>query len=322
GSLSYFASAGIPSSELSEFKIKLSDDLINLLHEEGGILWIKSHADILDKSLKEFTKILNVHSFIIGNISDLHTRSKDRIEIDNMLNNIKSEPITDFNKNMIFFLDKSKTNKLFATYEVRILKSFLQTVSVIYENMVLYSQLRQLYEKKAQEAILDGLTKIYNYRYFMQELEKEINRATRYSQIFSLLMIDIDHFKRYNDNYGHVAGDRILQNLANLLLGNIRNTDTVARYGGEEFVIILPGLDRKEALKLGEKLRKLVSNFSFKNDDIKEDCHITISIGIACLPDDSAERSELIKSADKALYYAKQTGRDKVCSSADFPEEL
>lgn len=318
GILKYYASAGIPSSELSDLNLKLSENFVKLLHEEGGIIWIKSQADILDKSLKEFSNILNVNSFIICNISDLHTRSQDRIEIDNIVNNIKSHNLDGYSENIIFFLDKSKTKKLFATYEVRILKSFLQTVSVIYENMVLYSKLHKLYEKKAQEAILDGLTKLYNYRYFMQELKRETNRAKRYNQLFTLFMLDIDNFKNYNDTYGHVAGDKILQTISELLLKNIRNTDTVARYGGEEFVIILPGTNREEAISLAEKIRILIADHNFYNDEMQKECKITISIGIACFPDDNEDGTELIKSADKALYHAKQTGRNKVCSKIDY----
>ena len=318
GSLEYFASAGIPSSELTEFKLKLSEDFIKLLHDEGGILWIKSRAEILDKSLLELSNILNISSFIMCNISDLHTQTNDRIEIDKIFNSIKPPQNIDYNENIVFFLDKSKNKKLFATYEVRILKSFLQTVSVIYENMVLYSKLHQLYEKKSQEAILDGLTRLYNYRYFMQELERESNRANRYKQAFSLFMLDIDKFKNYNDTYGHLAGDRILQTISELIIKNIRNTDTVARYGGEEFVVILPGLKRKEALALAEKLRNIVAEYTFYNEEIKQNCHITISIGVACFPEDNENPSELIKSADKALYHAKQTGRNKVCNVTDI----
>ena len=313
GSLKYFASAGIPSSELAEFNLKFSEDFIKLLQDEGGILWIKSKADILDKTLLDFSNILNVNSFIICNIADLHTQTHDRKELDN----IKSSQISEYNENIIFFIDKSKTKKLFATYEVRILKSFLQTVSVIYENMILYTKLHQLYEKKSQEAILDGLTKLYNYRYFMQELEREANRARRYNQPFSLFMLDIDKFKNYNDTYGHPAGDRILQTISKLILQNIRNTDTVARYGGEEFVVILPGLKREEAMALADKLRTLIAEHIFYNEDTKENCTITISIGVACFPDDSDNSADLIKSADKALYQAKQTGRNKVCSALD-----
>ncbi|MBN1408553.1 MAG: diguanylate cyclase [Calditrichaceae bacterium] len=314
GSLQYFASAGIPSSELAEFNLKLSEDFIKLLHDEGGILWIKSKADILDKSLLEFSNILNVNSFIICNIADLHTQTSDRIELEN----IRSSQLNAYNENLIFFIDKSKTKKLFATYEIRILKSFLQTISVIYENMILYSKLHQLYEKKSQEAILDGLTKLYNYRYFIQELERETNRAKRYDQVFSLFMLDIDKFKNYNDTYGHPAGDVILKTISKVLIENIRNTDTVARYGGEEFVVILPGLERDEAIVLAEKLRTLISEHLFYNEDTKENCKITISIGVACFPEDNENPSDLIKSADKALYQAKQTGRNKVCSLLDI----
>ncbi len=318
GSLEYFASAGIPSSELTELKLELSEDFIKLLHDEGGILWIKSRAEILDKSLLELSNILNVSSFIMCNISDLHAQTNNRIEIDKIFKSIKPSQNIEYNENILFFLDKSKAKKLFATYEVRILKSFLQTVSVIYENMVLYSKLHQLYEKKSQEAILDGLTRLYNYRYFMQELERESNRANRYKQAFSLFMLDIDKFKNYNDTYGHLAGDRILQTISELIVKNIRNTDTVARYGGEEFVVILPGLKRKAAVALAEKLRNIIVEHAFYNEEIKQNCQITISIGVACFPEDNDNPSELIKSADKALYHAKQTGRNKVCSVTDI----
>ena len=105
--------------------------------------------------------------------------------------------------------------------------------------------------------------------------------------------------------------------VSKLILQNIRNTDTVARYGGEEFVVILPGLKREEAMALADKLRTLIAEHLFYNEDTKENCTITISIGVACFPDDSDNSADLIKSADKALYQAKQTGRNKVCSALD-----
>lgn len=314
-SLTYFSSAGIPPSELTELTLTLSPDFLKQIKAEGGFLWIKVASDIVNQSLLNLAKLLNTTSFIIGNLADLHTSSADRLELGEAIEKSLLDLNIQFAKNLIFFIDKNKIPDNFATYEIRILKSFLQTVSVIYENMVLYARLRKLYEIKAQEATRDGLTKLYNYRYFMQELERETNRARRFKTSFSLLMIDIDFFKKYNDQYGHLEGDRVLQTMSNLFMQNTRTTDTVARYGGEEFVVILPGLKKKDAKFIGEKLRNLIANHDFFNEEMKTHCRITISIGLANNPEDSQDPAVLLKLADKALYKAKHEGRNKVCVS-------
>ncbi len=161
-------------------------------------------------------------------------------------------------------------------------------------------------------SILDGLTGLYNHRYFQERLQEEFERARRYRRYISLIMLDIDYFKKINDTYGHLAGDFILRELARLIRKNIRKSDIPARYGGEEFAIVLPETDLKGAGKLGERLRENVEReaFYFEGHRIR----VTISLGVAShLPvTDSKGPRDLLEAADKALYYSKAHGRNRL----------
>ncbi len=167
-----------------------------------------------------------------------------------------------------------------------------------------------LHSELTRLATTDGLTGLYNHRMFQERLTEEIMRAKRYKRKLFILMIDIDHFKKFNDMYGHQTGDEVLKTVARIIKENTRSIDFAARYGGEEFVIILPDTDCKNALTVAERLRKAVENFPFFLKDGTK-TKITISIGIACYPEDSVDKDDLIKKADKALYHAKQTGRNR-----------
>ncbi len=155
----------------------------------------------------------------------------------------------------------------------------------------------------------DGLTGIYNKRYYMEALEKEISRARRYRRPLSLIMFDIDHFKRINDTYGHLAGDFVLRKLATVIKEKIRKEDFFARYGGEEFSIILPELPLDKAGAFGEKIRHLVEHTNFVFEGIR--IPITISVGVATFDFAMQSSEELILLADQNLYEAKRTGRNK-----------
>ncbi|MES0492161.1 MAG: GGDEF domain-containing protein [Leptospirales bacterium] len=161
-------------------------------------------------------------------------------------------------------------------------------------------------------AVKDGLTGLYNHRYFYEKLKEEFTRVKRYGKTVVLLMIDIDHFKQYNDEFGHVAGDFILKEVAANLQEESRETDTVARYGGEEFVIIAPEMSKAQAKPFAERVRQLIVDFEFKNEQISAGKHLTISIGVGVYPGDGDTFDELIQATDKALYRAKETGRNKV----------
>ncbi len=155
---------------------------------------------------------------------------------------------------------------------------------------------------------VDGLTQIFNKRYFMETLEREISRAQRYQRSLSLIMFDLDHFKSVNDTYGHLAGDYVLKHLASVIKNRIRREDVIARYGGEEFAIILPEIDHENALVFAEKIRRLVerTQFNFENTPLP----ITISVGVATATADVTGPDELIRRSDEKLYEAKASGRN------------
>lgn len=160
-------------------------------------------------------------------------------------------------------------------------------------------------EKKyyAELAMLDGLTGLYNRRYFKELINMEFTRLKRYTTDLSLLMIDIDNFKDYNDTHGHPAGDEILKKAAEVFKNSLREADIVCRYGGEEFLAMLLQTDKKGAGLVAERLRMQSSLY----------LPLTISIGVATYPGDGQNIDSLIEKADAALYKAKQTGKNKVC---------
>jgi two-component system, cell cycle response regulator len=158
---------------------------------------------------------------------------------------------------------------------------------------------------------VDGLTQIYNKRYFLETLEREISRAQRYHRDLSLIMFDIDHFKKVNDTFGHLAGDAVLKQLASVLKARIRREDIMARYGGEEFAVILPEISSVNATTFAEKVRRIVEKTSFKFED--NQIPVTVSIGVAAVAPGVQSPLEFIKLADDKLYQAKIEGRNRVC---------
>jgi two-component system, cell cycle response regulator len=161
-------------------------------------------------------------------------------------------------------------------------------------------------------AVRDELTGLYNYRYLHTRLNEEFKRAERYRDPLACAMIDIDHFKDFNDRFGHDVGDRVLAEVAGRLQGGVREIDVVARYGGEEFLLVLPSTHFAGALAVADRVWRAVREAPFR---IEADPHpVTISIGVALFPSrDVKTKDQLLKSADKALYQAKQDGRDRIC---------
>jgi two-component system cell cycle response regulator len=161
-------------------------------------------------------------------------------------------------------------------------------------------------------AHLDGLTEVYNHRYFQNFLEKEISRANRNERNISLIMIDVDHFKMFNDENGHQEGDLVLKELCRLIQANLREYDLLARYGGEEFVVVLPETEKQAAETVAEKLRLIINENRFAGE--QKNYHVTVSMGVAGIrpAHDPFRRDELIGFADKALYTSKRQGRNRV----------
>jgi diguanylate cyclase (GGDEF)-like protein len=163
------------------------------------------------------------------------------------------------------------------------------------------------------ESQSDSLTSLFNMRYFRRQLVEEFSRAQRYNHPLSLIMIDVDHFKSYNDRNGHPAGDIVLKEVARILIRNVRGTDIVARYGGEEFVVLLPETPADAAASVAEKIRKTVEEHHFPFRETQSGGRLTVSIGVGSFPDPRVTSDQdMIESADKALYAAKQNGRNQV----------
>jgi two-component system cell cycle response regulator len=158
----------------------------------------------------------------------------------------------------------------------------------------------------------DGLTGLYNYREFHRQTTEEVERCRRYGRTFSLLMLDIDHFKAINDTYGHLAGDDALRALAAAIQREVRPTDVIARYGGEEFVMVLPETSGSGALALAERLCRGVAEhtISLSKD---QTLSLSVSIGVAAYPEDADSVHKLLSAADQALYVAKSEGRNRAC---------
>lgn len=191
--------------------------------------------------------------------------------------------------------------------QLQILKSAMRHLALALKNAMLYREVKQ-------HADLDGLTLVHNRRHFDARLAEETERHIRYAQPFTLMMLDIDHFKPINDTYGHQAGDAVLKQLAGLLRSTLRTTDYVARYGGEEFVVILPYTPDEQAILLAERLRGTIETHSFSHEGVR--IPVTVSIGLSPVPETQAQTAEqILGDADRALYRAKACGRNRVCSA-------
>lgn len=167
------------------------------------------------------------------------------------------------------------------------------------------------FEHQYKLATTDGLTDLYNHRYFQEQIRMHIENSKRYQTEFSLIIIDIDYFKKFNDNFGHQSGDAVLRQVAQTLKRNVRATDIVCRYGGEEMSIILPNTSKEVAYSTAEKICERVASRKFKLSNGKE-AGVTISLGVSTFPHDGANAEEIIESADKRLYEAKNSGRNRV----------
>ena len=205
--------------------------------------------------------------------------------------------------NGIIVADNFITRKPITKDDIRMLTMLANQAGLAIENS-------QLYEKTVRQANMDSLTELWNHGYFQYLLRTELEKSKAQQTPLSLIMIDIDDFKVYNDELGHQAGDKILKELAFLLKKQSRKMDYVCRYGGEEFTIILPQTDERETFLLAERIRENVKKHPFIHEEILPNKHLTISLGIATFPKNGALPSELIKASDNALYQAKNKGKD------------
>lgn len=190
------------------------------------------------------------------------------------------------------------------------IKVYIDSITPVISNLRLLESLNNM-------ASVDTLTKVYNRRYLEKYLEEQIEISKENNLHLSVIMLDIDFFKRFNDTYGHDAGDYVLMHFADTLKFNVRESDVVSRYGGEEFVVVLPGTDLHGAYSVAEKLRKKVEDMSLTAISNEAPPKITCSLGISSYPLHGNNIDKLIQSADKALYKAKNSGRNRTCIFGD-----
>jgi diguanylate cyclase (GGDEF)-like protein len=286
----YFADP--QTNELSVVKTKKEDRKLVIKAKKGDIFdsWIIRHASplIIEDTKKDFRFDLE------------KLKSQDMRPISSF---IGAPLISDHKFLGILRLDNPAPS-FYAQDDLRLLVTICDLGSVALEN-------GELFHKTQNLAIHDGLTSLYTKGYFLERLKEECKRSIRQRVSFSLLMLDIDHFKDYNDKFGHTAGDIVLKSLSSGITDFLKGLGPiVSRFGGEEFCVILPRTDKKKAASLAEELRVLIEK---KKINLRGwETSITVSIGVAAFPGDTSEESDLILKSDRAMYEAKQKGRNQV----------
>jgi diguanylate cyclase (GGDEF)-like protein len=190
------------------------------------------------------------------------------------------------------------------------LQSLAGPASIAVENVLLHAE-------ATRASTIDQMTGVWNYRYLMTSLNREVERAHRFDRSLSVLMLDLDHFKRVNDAHGHQRGDAVLREFATRVQAEIREVDTLARYGGEEFAVVLPETTATGAENLAERICRAIRSRPFGTDDGEVPISVTVSIGGAVYPEHGGSSRELIQRADRALYVAKSSGRNRWSMAVD-----
>jgi len=193
----------------------------------------------------------------------------------------------------------------FSRTDFELFHVLVNIISISIENAQHYEEIKNL-------SLTDEMTKLHNYRSFISRLKEEVNRAKRNQSQVSLVILDIDHFKNYNDTLGHQAGDEALREVGKVLRKTVRDEDIVSRYGGEEFCVIFPGIGDEENANLGERIRQKIEAHKFYKEKVQPVGQLTISLGGSTYPDDASEIHGLIQKADEALYQAKHLGRNQI----------
>ena len=200
----------------------------------------------------------------------------------------------------LILLPRRRDNREYGLLDIQYITQIVRFASIAIENANLYWQ-----------ATTDRMTKLFSHHFFQKNLDDEMNRTRRYGTTFSLIMLDIDHFKKFNDTYGHLQGDIIIKDIAKILRKSVRTIDFSARYGGEEFAVILPEVDVEGAVVVAERIRVSVEDYPFPGDE--GPLHVTVSIGLAEFkPERMHSPSQIIAVADKALYQSKELGRNRI----------
>jgi diguanylate cyclase (GGDEF)-like protein len=280
----------------------------------GKIVGIKGNSQDISPGM-EFSINKGLYSFVFQkrkmvNISDFlpyqgkYYRFFPNERQDSSIRSLVIFPITDdeFRCRGVFSVESNEPNQ-FTNEIMQIFSTLMENASVAFTRAVLYQRMELL-------ATTDGLTGLNNHRHFQEILSKELERARRYRHPLSLLLMDIDHFKTFNDTYGHPVGDLVLKEISLCIQKSIRTNDIPARYGGEEFTVIIPETNQANAMIIAERVRTTIENHVIHS--LEKQLRVTVSIGCASYPAQASSQQELIDLADKALYYSKGHGRNQV----------
>ncbi len=285
-----------------------------LIQENSSL--IKSNESI-KKQLEETTALYDITKEMCKYLDEDKVFEIFKEQVAKYTKNCKCEffdagvdDLSAYNKEIIIPLeiDRKKVGYLAAA---GVLEDEREKFNILAQQFVLGIRRAVLYRRISELAITDSLTGVFSRRHWFERFTQEVERSKKFKHAFSLLMIDIDHFKMCNDRYGHLVGDAILKEVANKIKENIRQIDLVCRYGGEEFSVILTEIDKDGAIFAATRIRQAIEAKSIKVYD--ENLTVTISIGISVFPAHAKEGRSLLEKADHALYQAKQLGRNKVC---------
>lgn len=264
---------------------------------------------VLDKVKNE-----TLFSASVGVLDPENTRVGGTLGLGEVEAHLTCLRVFDHGSMMVLFCGSPEDMERLTEDDRLVIYALASELVVAVENSRLYKLTRRL-------SVTDELTGMSNYRYLQQRLDEEVTRAKRYSKHLSLLMLDADDFKSFNDQHGHIAGDKALAEFAKVLESVVREVDVAARYGGEEFAVVLPETDAAGAFVVADKIREALAEHRFPDGNGKRCCTLTVSIGIATYPTYADEKEALLREADDALYRAKNGGKNRVCAPLRPPTQ-
>jgi diguanylate cyclase (GGDEF)-like protein len=286
-----------------------------LIDESGSELLLRSHFGLSRRNANQTRYPLNGNIFgetlkrrrhlYLPQVEDAAARRQLPASIPPVGGAFLALPLIAENGRVVGILCLLRTRPdSFAAKEIELLRKIAGQVGQVIDTILAYQHTREL-------SYTDELTRVFNRRYFNQRFEREMQRAQRYGRALSLIMLDIDHFKVFNDTHGHLWGDTVLKQVAQILEKSLRKADILARFGGEEFVVLLPEIDKEHGRKVAEKLRRAIERTDFPKAATQPLGRLTISLGLAAFPEDAKEAEVLLDHADQGLYLAKLRGRNQ-----------
>lgn len=298
----------VSNFELSEFSLMLFDTGFekltiqtayglnsSALHQQNYL----EHRDIFQETINR-TRHIYVPEMTLCREYDFHPGSS------RVSGSFLSVPLCPDNRPPVGLLNMQyEQPEAFSAADISLIQQMAIQIARTIDNILLFRHTKEL-------SLKDELTNIYNRRYFNQRFEREVKHAGEYNRPLTIAMIDIDFFKNYNDRLGHLMGDEVLKKVAAILSQNIQKTDILARFGGEEFVLILPEINKTAGIQVAKKLRRAIERHQFPGANLQPEGRLTVSVGLASLPNDETDANRLLELADRSLYAAKEGSRNVV----------